>query len=121
MRHFRMFHLHDDPEERAGIKVDAIHDARGYRRIRRELAKQYDVGFIDANIEVVDVDLAGDRRLMLRHSVVKGAQLNEADAKRVLQHLADLWTYDVSLVEADAAGNTLKEYVMNPRKLAAAA
>ncbi|MGH9809110.1 MAG: SpoVR family protein, partial [Terriglobia bacterium] len=121
MRHFRMFHLHDDPEERAGVKVDAIHDARGYRRIRRELAKQYDVGFIDANIEVVDVDLAGDRRLMLRHAVVKGAQLNEADTKRVLQHLADLWSYDVSLVEADTAGNTLKEYVINPRKLAAAA
>jgi stage V sporulation protein R len=121
MRHFRMFHLHDDPEERAGIKVDAIHDDRGYRRIRRELAKQYDVGFIDANIEVVDVDLAGDRRLMLRHAVVKGAQLNEADAKRVLQHLADLWSYDVSLVEADTAGNTLKEYVVSPRKLAAAA
>jgi spore cortex formation protein SpoVR/YcgB (stage V sporulation) len=121
MRHFRMFHLHDDPEERAGIRVDAIHDDRGYRRIRRELAKQYDVGFIDANIEVVDVDLAGDRRLMLRHAVVKGAQLNEADAKRVLQHLADLWSYDVSLVEADTAGNTLKEYVVSPRKLAAAA
>ncbi|SDT47353.1 SpoVR family protein [Bradyrhizobium canariense] len=121
MRHFRMFHLHDDPEERAGIKVDAIHDARGYRRIRRELARQYDVGFIDANIEVVDVDLAGDRRLMLRHAVVKGAQLNDADAKRVLQHLADLWSYDVSLVEADAAGNTVKEYIVTPRKLAAAA
>jgi spore cortex formation protein SpoVR/YcgB (stage V sporulation) len=121
MRHLRMFHLHDDPDERAGIRVDAIHDDRGYRRIRRELAKQYDVGFIDANIEVVDVDLAGDRRLMLRHAVVKGAQLNEADAKRVLQHLADLWSYDVSLVEADTAGNTLKEYVVSPRKLAAAA
>src|SRR2546423_14199402 len=111
MRHFRMFHLHDDPEERAGVKVDAIHDERGYRRVRRELAKQYDVGFIDANIAVVDVDLAGDRRLMLRHAVVKGAQLNEADARRVLQHLADLWSYDVSLVEVDAADKVLKEYV----------
>ena len=87
--------------KRAGIRVDAIHDERGYRRVRRELARQYDVGFIDPNIEVVDVDLAGDRRLMLRHAVVKGAQLNEADAKRVLQHLADLWSYDVSLVEVD--------------------
>ena len=121
IRHFRMFHLHDDPEESAGIKVDAIHDERGYRRVRRELARQYDVGFIDANIEVVDVDLAGDRRLMLRHAVLKGAQLNEADAKRVLQHLADLWSYDVSLVEVDQAGTTLKEYVTHPRKLAAAA
>jgi spore cortex formation protein SpoVR/YcgB (stage V sporulation) len=121
MRRLRMFHLHDDPEERAGVKVDAIHDDRGFRRIRRELAKQYDVGFIDANIEVVDVDLAGDRRLMLRHAVVKGAQLNEADARRVLQHLADLWSYDVSLVEVDAADKVLKEYVANPRAIPAVA
>jgi spore cortex formation protein SpoVR/YcgB (stage V sporulation) len=116
-----MIHLHDNPEERAGIRVDAIHDDRGYRRVRRELARQYDVGFIDPNIEVVDVDLAGDRRLMLRHAVVKGAQLNEADAKRVLQHLADLWSYDVSLVEVDAADTILKEYVLSPRGFAAAA
>ena len=109
------------PRRRAGIKVDAIHDERGYRRVRRELARQYDVGFIDANIEVVDVDLAGDRRLMLRHAVLKGAQLNETDAKRVLQHLADLWSYDVSLVEVDASDTVLKEYVTHPRKLAAAA
>jgi spore cortex formation protein SpoVR/YcgB (stage V sporulation) len=121
MRQFRMFHLHDDPEERAGVRVDAIHDDRGFRRVRRELAKQYDVGFIDANIEVVDVDLAGDRRLMLRHAVVKGAQLNEADARRVLQHLADLWSYDVSLVEVDAADKVIKEYVLNPRPIAAVA
>jgi stage V sporulation protein R len=93
----------------------------GYRRVRRELARQYDVRFIEPNIEVVDVDLAGDRRLMFRHAVMKGAQLNETDAKRVLQHLADLWSYDVSLVEVDAADTVLKEYVLNPRTLAAAA
>jgi stage V sporulation protein R len=121
IRSLRLFHLHDDPEVREGILVDAIHDERGYRRIRRELARQHDVGFLDANIEVVDVDLAGDRRLMLRHAVVKGAQLNETDAQRVLQHLADLWTYDVSLVEVDASEKVLKEYVLHPRTLAAAA
>jgi stage V sporulation protein R len=121
IRAWRLFHLHDDPQETVGIKVDAIHNERGYRRIRRELARQYDVGYIDPNIEVVDVDLAGDRRLMLRHVVVKGAQLNETDTKRVLQHLADLWTYDVSLVEVDAKDAVLKEYVVSPRSLAAAA
>ena len=118
MRHFRMFHLHDDPEERAGIKVDAIHDNRGYRRIRRELAKQYDIGFIDANIEVVDVDLAGDRRLMLRHAVVKGAQLDEADAKRVLQHLADLWGYDVVLREVNSSDAVVGEQLATPLGIA---
>ena len=76
---------------------------------------------IDPNIEVVDVDLAGDRRLMLRHAVARGAQLNEADARRVLQHLADLWSYDVSLTEVDAADNVLKEYLLSPRAVAAAA
>jgi stage V sporulation protein R len=121
MRQLRMFHLHDDPQERAGMRVDAIHDERGYRRLRRELARQYDVGVMDANIEVVDVDLSGDRRLMLRHAVVKGAQLNEADTKRVLQHLADLWSYDVSLVEVGADEKVLKEYIASPRGLAAVA
>jgi spore cortex formation protein SpoVR/YcgB (stage V sporulation) len=105
----------------AGVRVGAIHDSRGYRRVRRELARQYDVGWIDPNIEVVDVDLAGDRRLMLRHAVARGAQLNEADARRVLQHLADLWSYDVSLSEVDPAGNVLKEYLVSPRAFAAVA
>ena len=120
MRQMHMFHLCDDPAE-DGILVADIHNERGYRRIRRELAKQYDVGYIDPNIEVVDVDLAGDRRLMLRHHVVKGAQLFETDAKRVLQHLADLWSYDVSLQEVDSNDKVLKEYVLNPRIQPAAA
>ena len=68
-----------------------------------------------------DVDLAGDRRLMLKHSVLDGALLNEPDAKRVLQHLADLWSYDVSLAEIDASGSVLNELVAHPRVMAAAA
>ena len=40
---------------------------------------------------------------------------------RVLQHLADLWSYDVSLSEVDPAGAVVKEYVAHPRSLAAVA
>jgi spore cortex formation protein SpoVR/YcgB (stage V sporulation) len=121
MRHMRMFHLHDDPAETEGIRVGAIHNEQGYRRIRRQLARQYDVGVVDANIEVVDVDLAGDRRLLLRHTVVNGALLNEVDAKRVLQHLANLWSYDVSLSEVDSSGKVLKEHAASPHVAAVAA
>jgi spore cortex formation protein SpoVR/YcgB (stage V sporulation) len=121
MRRMRMFHLHDDPAESTGVRVDAIHDERGYRRVRRELSRQYDVGFIDPNIEIVDVDLAGDRRLLLRHAVINGALLQERDAKLVLDHLAALWSYDVSLVEVDSFGTVLKEHVASPRKMATAA
>jgi stage V sporulation protein R len=121
MRQMHMFHLHDDPADNAGILVDAIHDERGFRRVRRQLSRQYDVGLTDANIEVVDVDLAGDRRLLVRHTVVNGALLNETDARRVLQHLADLWTYDVQLREVDASGTVLKEHSATPRAMAVAA
>ena len=121
MRHMRMFHLHDDPADTDGIRVGAIHNEQGYRRIRRQLARQYDVGVVDANIEVVDVDLAGDRRLLLRHTVVNGALLNEVDAKRVVQHLANLWSYDVSLSEVDSSGTVLKEHAASPRVAAIAA
>jgi stage V sporulation protein R len=39
-RKWRLFQLYDDPAETAGlILVEAIHDERGYRRIRRELAR----------------------------------------------------------------------------------
>lgn len=121
MRRMRMFHLHDDPAESAGIRVDAIHDDRGYRRVRRQLSRQYDVGLIDPNIEVTDVDLAGDRRLLVRHTVLNGALLNEQDAKKVLQHLADLWSYDVLMREVDSSGTVLKEHTASPRVMAAAA
>jgi stage V sporulation protein R len=121
MRQMHMFDIHDDPANTEGIEVVAIHDERGYRRIRRELARQYDIGWIDPNIEVVDVDLAGDRRLILHHAVVNGCLLEETDAKRVLQHLADLWTYDVLLREVDASDTILKEHVASPRATALAA
>jgi spore cortex formation protein SpoVR/YcgB (stage V sporulation) len=121
IRQMRMFHLHDDPSHAEGITVEAIHDERGYRRIRRELARQYDVGRLDPNIEVVDVDLAGDRRLILHHIVRNGGLLAEADARRVLGHLADLWGYDVLLREVDGSDAVLKEHVASPGAPALAA
>jgi stage V sporulation protein R len=117
----RLFQIHDDPEEREGIKVEAIQNERGYNRIRRELAKRYDVGWITPNIEVEDVNLAGDRRLILHHSVVNGRLLHEGESKRVLQHLADLWGYDVLLREIDKSDAVLKEHAVSPQHGALAA
>jgi stage V sporulation protein R len=70
---------------------------------------------------VVDVDLAGDRRLIIHHTVVNGSMLQEADLKPVLQNLADLWTYDVTLKEVDGTGTVLKEHSAHPRPIIAQA
>ena len=53
------------------------------------------------HLQVVDVDLAGDRRLQLRHDIVNGVSLEEEDAWRVLRHLANLWGYPVVLEERE--------------------
>jgi len=115
MRQMRMFQLQDDPARVEGVRVEAIQNERGYGRIRRELARRHDVGWNEPGIDVVDVDLAGDRRLILHHTVVNGRLLAEADTGRVLRHLADLWGYDVLLREIDPADTVLKEHTCSPR------
>ena len=116
MRRWRMFHLHDDPAEK-DIGVAAIHDERGYRRLRRSLARAYDVARTDPDIQVVDVDLAGDRRLIVHHAVLDGQVLEAEDARAVLQHLADLWGYDVVLKEVEPDGTVLEEHAASARPI----
>ena len=90
--------------------------------MRRALARQFDPGWTDPNIEVFDVDLEGDRRLILHHAVVNGRLLEPEGTGPVLQHLADLWGYDVVLHEVDPSGAALKEHAARPsRTLLAAA
>src|SRR5262249_13705597 len=96
----RLFNVVDDEEEDE-LVVAAIHDDRGYLKVGRSLARLHDVARRDPDIQIVDVDLAGERSLELRHHVVDGVALHSPDADRVLQHDADLWGYHVRLVEAD--------------------
>jgi stage V sporulation protein R len=115
IRSWRLFHVVDEVDRNA-LEVEWIHNERGYRQIRRGLARQYDVAWQDPDIQVVDVDLTGDRHLILHHNVVKGVLLAEADAAQVLQHLADLWGYDVLLKEVEpASGKVLKEHRASAR------
>ena len=63
-----------------------------------------------------NVDLAGDRRLMLQHNVLNGVLMSERETREVLQHLADLWGYDVHLREVDQGlGKVLKEHSASAR------
>ncbi|EJB07637.1 hypothetical protein Rleg9DRAFT_6655 [Rhizobium leguminosarum bv. trifolii WSM597] len=117
IRQLRLFHLYDDPEQAEGVLVSAIHNERGYLRIRRQLSREYDIGWTDPAIDIVDVDLAGDRRLLLQHIMMSGSYLQEADTRAVLQHLADLWGYDVLLQEIDGSNSVAREHTASPRKI----
>src|SRR3546814_9138985 len=114
MRHWKLFKLLDEEKEPA-LAVDAIHHERGYREIRRSLARQYDVGWTEPDIQVVDVDMAGDRHLKLEHAVTNGILLAQSDAEQVVQHLANLWGYGTVLSEVDReGGKMLTEYRASP-------
>lgn len=115
IRKWKLFKLHDNEKEPA-LVVDAIHNERGYRDIRRALARQYEIGYMEPDIQIVDVDMAGDRHLMLEHDVTNGILLGQGDTEQVLQHLANLWGYDAVLKEVDkSGGRTLKEYRAEPK------
>jgi spore cortex formation protein SpoVR/YcgB (stage V sporulation) len=114
IRNWRLFHVVDDREQ-PHLEVAAIHNERGYRDLRRSLAAQYEVGDYAPDIQIVDVDLAGNRKLVLHHRVRDGKMLELSNASMVLGHLANLWGYEVLLQEIDASSEqVLKEHMVRP-------
>jgi stage V sporulation protein R len=105
MRKMKFFDLHDDGK--SDLTVKAIHNERGYRTVRTNLANHFDVVQNEPEIEVVDVDLDGDRRLMLQHRVYSGIVVQEKDTAQVLQHLANLWGYEVTMAEVSAHSDAI--------------
>ena len=110
IRKFRLFQIADD-SGKPSLRVEAIHDELGYRRIRSALSRQYDLSRREPDMQVVDVDLTGDRRLVLAHYVHDGVLLDEKTCRSVLRYAAHLWGYSVKLLEIEAATDkVLKTY-----------
>jgi len=106
IRRFRLFQVTDDSDEPT-MRVDAIHDEIGYRRVRSALSRQYDLARREPDIQVVDVDLTGDRCLVMAHTVYNGILLEEKTCQSVLEQVATLWGYSVRLVEVDSVSDEI--------------
>lgn len=113
IRKLRLFALIDRPDE-PHYRVEAIHDERGYDRVRRALARQYDLGLREPNLQVTGVDLKGNRRLELTHYLNNDVPLAEQAAEAVLAYVADLWGYEVRLRGADRDDATRYHYEASP-------
>ncbi|MEM9825896.1 MAG: SpoVR family protein [Planctomycetota bacterium] len=97
------------------LAVAAIHDEEGYRDIRRQLARSYDLAQREPEIEVIQADLKGNRHLVLRHRVRRGRLLTEETCNRTLRYIAKLWGYRVKLLELDAeTGRELRKHEAVP-------
>jgi spore cortex formation protein SpoVR/YcgB (stage V sporulation) len=112
IRDLKLFHIVDD-DQSAEIFVNAIHDDPGYQKIREALSKQYNLGYLEPDIQVYSVDLQGDRSLTLRHTQHNRVPLGETTAD-VLKHLHTLWQFPVILQTIDDDNKVIAEYTCPP-------
>jgi spore cortex formation protein SpoVR/YcgB (stage V sporulation) len=96
MRDQRLFGVIDDDGEDT-YEIAAIHDAQGYRQVRELLASQYNLGDREPNIQIVNVDVRGDRSLTLAHEQHARRPLHAESSDEVLKHLYRLWGFPVRL------------------------
>lgn len=114
MRDMHLFAVYDDEDE-SEYEISAIHDEQGYRKLRAMLAEQYNLSMREPNIQVVDVNLRGDRSLTLRHTRHNNVPLDK-DADKVLKHVHRLWGFDVHL-ESCQGDEVRQRFHMPPREL----
>ncbi|MDX1811422.1 MAG: SpoVR family protein [Gammaproteobacteria bacterium] len=106
IREFKLFALSDDDRD-SHMEIDSIHNSQGYSKVRQILSDQYNLGSIEPNIQIYNVDVRGDRSLTMRHYQYNRKPLaNTLD--EVLKHVARLWGFTVRLETVDEKGTVKK-------------
>lgn len=113
MRDLKLFAFMDDDTQK-DIEITAIHDESGYQKVRENLSAQYNLGNREPNIQVVNVDVRGDRSLTLHHSRFNRRPLDEESTEEVLKHLYRLWGFDIHLHSIE--GDDIKQSFSCPIK-----
>lgn len=96
MRDLKLFTILDD-DQKESLEVHAIHNEDGYHLVRQKLSEQYNIGNLEPDIQVYDVDIRGDRSLTLRYTQRNRRPIEEASSQEVLKHLYSLWGFPIKL------------------------
>lgn len=94
IRDFKLFSIKDDTSEDF-IEISAIHNEDGYLKIRNALADGYNRANYVPDLQVDEVNVLGDRALYIVHEPYQGRTLDEDSAYNTIQHIANLWEFDV--------------------------
>ena len=95
MRDLKLFSILDD-DEKPDLEVSLIHNEDGYHYLRQTLSENYNLGNIEPDIQVYNVDIRGDRSLTLRYTQRKRRPLGNTKDE-VVKHLYRLWGFPVKL------------------------
>ncbi|RYU63199.1 SpoVR family protein [Methylolobus aquaticus] len=108
IRDFKLFSVLDD-EDDDELEITGIHDEAGYRAVRQRLSDQYNLGNIEPNIQVYDVDTRGDRSMTLRHYRHNRRPLAD-NADEMLRHVRRLWGFTVFLESVEPDGRVVDTF-----------
>jgi len=108
IRDFKLFSVLDD-EDDDELEITGIHDEDGYRAVRQRLSDQYNLGNLEPNIQVYDVDTRGDRSLTLRHYRHNRRPLAD-NAEEMLRHVRRLWGFSVVLESVEPDGRVMDTF-----------
>ncbi|MDQ3535239.1 MAG: SpoVR family protein, partial [Bacteroidota bacterium] len=103
IRDMKLFTIYDD-ENQKEFEIEAIHNERGYKKIREQLSKQYDRSYYIPNIQVTKVDLHNTTKLSLTHFIQNDKKLDPMSTKKTLEHIRYLWGFPVELHSKNKLG-----------------
>jgi len=113
IRDLRLFSVLDDDTKNT-LEITAIHDESGYKKLRRALVEQYNLGSREPNIQVYNVDLRGDRSLTLCHTQHDRRPLGDS-TEEVLRHVVRLWGFTVRMDSVAEDGSRELIYECKPK------
>lgn len=108
IRDFKFFEITIDMEENGRSEendtpayVSDIHDSTGYINVRNTLAATMERINWVPRVQVISADMDDDRLLTLEYVPYQERLLQEQQAIKVMEHIGNLWNYDVRLIERD--------------------
>lgn len=107
IRKWKFFHFQDHGEEYDFFNVEKIHNENGYKELRKTIAKHFDFNDRMPHIEIVEVDMKGDRSVKMTHYCVNEVPLN-VESMAVLKNFVTLWGFDATVESVDE--NTKETY-----------
>jgi stage V sporulation protein R len=110
IRDMKLFAITDD-ETKKEYLINAIHNERGYKRIREQLSQQYDRATYVPNIQVTGVDLYATNKLTLTHTPFNDRKLEPEETRKTLEHMRYLWGFPVEIVTKNKLGVNEQAFV----------
>lgn len=97
MRKMKLFALLDDSGNKF-YEVSHISNEDGYKHLRQILSHIYNRAYQVPDVQVINANIKGDRKLTLQHYSVDNIPLDETDKLKVLEHIKYLWGFDVQIL-----------------------